>query len=179
MGNMVNREDATVVTNGRKAYPVAKAFLEQVWIAERKVKMLEIRIENLRMLLTGSPIQLSDMPRSDSPDQERMATLYAEIDELEREKVLAEKEQAAIRMEVGHAICQLSDPLAQTVLMKYYLDHLKWNQIVDKAHICLSQVYYHRDWGYAEMEKTLSENGFPKNPMHQNLKKPEKMSEDV
>ena len=140
------------------SYPMARAYLGRVKAVEQKVKLLEMRIENMRLLLTGTSVQLSDMPRSDSPDQEKMATLYAEIDELEREKAQAEAEAESIRIEVGRMICRLSDPLAQKVLMLYYLEHLNWRAVTENAHLCISQVYQHRDQGYAELEKSLTEH---------------------
>ena len=151
-------ENSKTTKNGKQEYPLAKAFLERVREAERKVSSLEMRIENLRMLLTGRTVQLSDMPHSDSPDQEKMATLFADIDELEREKAQAEAEAEAIRIEVGRMICRLSDPLAQKVLMLHYLEHLNWRAVTEKSHLCISQVYQHRNQGYAELEKSLTEH---------------------
>ncbi len=139
----------------KSGYPLAKAFLERVREEERKVSGLEMRIENLRMLLTGRTMQLSDLPRGDSPDQQRMQTVFAEIDTLEREKAQAEAEAEAIRIEVGRMICRVSDPSAQKVLMMHYLENMQWIDIAGKIGYCRNHVYRIRARGYAEIEKML------------------------
>ena len=152
---MENREGTDIRGFGKKSYPAARTFLERVRIADRKVEDMRMRIENLRMLLTDRSVHLSNMPRGSSPDQQRMQTVFAEIDELEREKAQAEAEAEAIRIEVGQMICRVSDLLSQKVLMMYYLEGRQWIDIGSEIGYCRHHIYRVRDKGYAEIEKML------------------------
>ena len=152
---MENRESTDIREFGKKSYPAARTFLERVRIADRKVEEMRMRIENLQMLLTDRSVHLSNMPRGSSPDQQRMQTVFAEIDTLEREKAQAEAEAEAIRIEVGRMICRVSDPSAQKVLMLHYLENMQWIDIAGKIGYCRNHVYRIRARGYAEIEKML------------------------
>jgi len=152
MENLMKKEDE------KQSYPLARAYLGRVNVAEQKVKRLEMRIENMRLLLTGTSIQLSDMPRSDSPDQEKMATLYAEIDALEREKTQAEEEVAEIRIEVGRLICKACKPNNQQILILLYLQHSSWKEITEKLKICRSNCFQMRNDGLEDLEQFLKKH---------------------
>ena len=154
---MENRESTDIREFGKKSYPAARTFLERVRIADRKVEDMRMRIENLRMLLTDRSVHLSNKPRGSSPDQQRMQTVFAEIDALEREKAQAEAEAEALRIEVGRMICQVSDPHSQKVLMMYYLDHLTWNEISDKVKYSRTQMHRFTEKGYTELENILKD----------------------
>jgi len=152
---MENRESTDIREFGKKSYPAARTFLERVRIADRKVEDMTMRIENLRMLLTDRSVHLSDMPRGSSPDQQRMQTVFAEIDELEREKAQAEAEAEVLRIEVGRMICRVSNPYSQKVLMLHYLENKQWSDIGSEVGYGRHQVYRARNAGYAELEKML------------------------
>ena len=149
MENAMKKEDE------QQSYPLARAYLGKVKTAEQKVKLLEMRIENMRLLLTGTSVQLSDLPRSDSPDQEKMATVYAEIDELEREKAQAEEEMAEIRMETGRMICKACKPNNQQILILLYLQHSSWNEITEKLSLNRTTCFQRRNDGLEDLERFL------------------------
>ena len=149
MENLMKKEDE------KQSYPLARAYLGRVNVAEQKVKRLEMRIENMRLLLTGTSIQLSDMPRSDSLDQEKMATLYAEIDALEREKAQAEEELNEIRMEVGRMILKACKPNNQQILILLYLQHSSWKEITEKLSLNRTTCFQRRNDGLEDLERFL------------------------
>ena len=81
-------------------YPMACEYLGRVRQADRHVEWLRERVANMRMLLTDTSVHLTDMPHSDSPDQQKDQTIQAEIDEMEREITEAEASARDIRQEV-------------------------------------------------------------------------------
>ena len=115
IGMMTREEKRKMRKQETNQYPAARAYLDRVRQADFKVRRLEMQISNLKQLLTDRSVHLTDMPHSDSPDQQQMQTVFAEIDSLEREKAQAEAEAEAIRIEVGRMICKLSNPYSQEV----------------------------------------------------------------
>lgn len=109
----------------------------------------------MRMLLTDTSVHLTDMPHSDSPDQQKNLMLLAEIDEMEREINEAEATAKGTRLEVGMTVCRLSDPIIQKVLLLHYLEGKSWRDVADEIRYSPAQTYWFRDAGYAELEEML------------------------
>ena len=107
------------------------------------------------MLLTDTSVHLSDMPRSSSPDLQRHQTVYAQIDEMERDREEAEKKLNAIRLEIGSTVSRLSDPASQQVLMLRYLNGEKWKEIAVETGYSIPRVNQFRDIGMEELERIL------------------------
>jgi len=136
-------------------FPEVCDFLKQVKKAEQRVEHLEQRIENLRLLTTDTSVHLSDIPHSPSPDQQKLLTLLANIDELERELKQAKQEALERRLLVGNIICQISDPISQKILILHYLNHRSYSAISKTIGCGLTYIYRLRDVGYAELEELL------------------------
>ncbi len=136
-------------------YPIACEYLGRVRDADRHVEWLQERVANMRMLLTDTSVHLTDMPHSDSPDQQKNLTLLAEIDEMEREIIAAEASAKETRLEVGLTVCRLSDPVIQRVLLLYYLEKKSWRDVAGEMNYSPAQTYRYRDEGYAELEEIL------------------------
>jgi len=136
-------------------FPEACAFLEQVKESEQRVQQLEMRIENLRMLTTDTSVHLSDMPHTPSPDQQKLLTLLANIDELERELEQAKQEMQKVRMSVGSTICQIEDPLIQRILLLRYLYGNTWSEIQKALPCSNSTIYRFRDEGVEILDQLL------------------------
>jgi len=136
-------------------YPMACEYLGRVRDAERNVERMKERMLNMRMLLTDTSVHLTDMPHSDSPDLQKHETIYAAIDELEREIKKSEKEADDIRAEIGLTVCKLSDPLSQRALIYHYLQGMSWREAAEQMKFSQTQVYRFRDAGYAELEEML------------------------
>ena len=137
-------------------FPAAQEYLGRIRKAERHVKWLKERKDNLQMLLTDTSVHYSmDMPHSESPDLQMHETLHAEIDALEREIQEAELEAAEIKLEVGRTVCKLSNPVIQKALLYYYLDGKHWTDVAEKIQFSIAQTYRFRNAGLAELEKML------------------------
>ena len=61
----------------------AKEFLGRVGRIERRLTWKKTQVESLRTLATGCSAQISDMPRSDSPNLQRLETLVCKIADLD------------------------------------------------------------------------------------------------
>ena len=138
-------------------YPHARALLEKVRKAERKVELLRQRVANLRMLTTNTTVRLTGMPRSGSPDQQRLATLLAEIDEKERELQEAEMAALAIRHEAVKSINRISNPLLQQIILLHDLEGKSWNDIPASIGYGRSQAFRCYDSGLAALDRILAE----------------------
>ena len=141
-------------------YPLARAMLAKVRRADRKVELLRQRVANLRMLTTNTTVRLTGMPRSGSPDQQRLATLLAEIDEKERELQEAEMAALAIRHEAVKSINRISDPLLQQILRLHDLEGKSWKDIPDEIGYGRSRSFQYYDAGLAALDRILTEENF-------------------
>lgn len=135
--------------------PAARAWLERPREAERNAERLRRRVENLRLLTTDTSSHLTGMPRTESPDLQRTASLLAEIDEAERALAAAEAEAEALRVETGVAVCRVPDPVQQRVLLLRYLEGRSIKDIAARISYSRTQTYRFHELGLAEIGKML------------------------
>ena len=134
----------------------AKEYLNQVREADQKVEWLRRQVANLRRLTTDTSVHLTDMPHSDSPDQQKLLTILAEIDELERQIPIAEKKAESIRQEVGYLICRIHDQTVQDILTFRYMEGQYWKDIAQKTGYSIPHVRRFNAAGLAELNQLLS-----------------------
>lgn len=132
----------------------AYEYLDKVREARRRVRQLEQRIANLRSLLTDTSAHVTKT-RTQSAPGDKMLSITAQIDELEREKVNAEKAAEEIRLEVGMMICRIEDPMAQRVLILRYLEGKNWKKIVNEMRTGNGQVFRFHEIGLSSLERIL------------------------
>ena len=141
--------------NRERKYLMVRTFLSRVREAERKVERLKGWVVNLRTLATNTGGSVTGMPREGEQDQQRILTIIAKIDEIERKIEKAEEEAKDIRMNVGITICRIEDPQAQRVLLLHYLENKSWKDIAVAQQYSIAQIYRFRDKGYADLEEIL------------------------
>ena len=141
----------------KKTYPLARAYLGRVQEADRIVERLRLQVANLRMLTTDTSVHYSTMPHADSPDQQKLLTLLARIDELERRIPAAEKAAMDIRYEVGNLIVGIPNETIARILLLLYVDRKSWNQILPEIGYGRSRAFYLRDQGLAALEAILKQ----------------------
>ena len=139
----------------KSGYPMACEYLGRVRDAERNVERMKERVLNLRMLLTDTSVRLTDMPHSGSTDLHKHETIYAEIDEMEREIAAAEITKQETISEVSMMLTRLQGPLGQRALILYYLEKKRWTEVAEKMQFSIAQTYRFRDAGLAELEALL------------------------
>ena len=138
-----------------RRYPRSMALLDQIREKKRNVELLRQRVSLLRMLTTDTSAHLREVPGSDSPDQQRIATLMTEIDGVEREIAAAEREIRLARLDAGIAISRICEPRAQRVLQLYYLEDKSWGSIAEEMSYSKTAVFSFREIGMTEMENLL------------------------
>lgn len=142
-------------TDYQNEYPLATDYLNRVREADERVQWLRERANNMRMCLTDSSAKMTRTPHSGSPDQQKILTILAEVDEMQEKIAEAEVAAEATRLEVGRTICELGDLMCQKVLMLRFIRLKNWQEISDEIGYCLTHIYRFRDMGLAELEKTL------------------------
>jgi len=136
-------------------YPRVQALMDRLRAAELEVNHLREKTDLLRMLTTDTSMHLTGMPRSGSPDQQRILTALAEIDELERKLPIAEEAFQSIRLDAADILCRVTHPIGKKVLMMYFFEHKNWRTIVSEIHFARSVVFRYREKALEEMEAIL------------------------
>ena len=138
----------------RKTISVVE-YLGQISEADERVRKLEMRVNNLRMLATDNARYLNGPIGHGQPDYDRTGTLTAEICDAEEE--LAESRSAAyrIREEVGRTICRIENRDAQDVIFMRYMKGMKWDEIAAEKIFSVQRVYQLRRIGIEEMERVI------------------------
>ena len=146
------------MTRNEGGYSRAKAFLEQVQTAQKRVETLEERIGCIGMMLGVKTPRLTDVKVKSSPDLQKNERLIVMKADLEREKAEAEAEARRIRADAEVMIGMVSNPDAQTVLIRHYLDGLNWSKTAAEVGYSRIQVYRFMNQGYEEIEAMLEDN---------------------
>ena len=142
--------------NQTKESPLARGYLDRARKAKIQVNLLKQRIMNLRMLTTDTSVHLTENRiQNDSADKNKLLTLTAQIDEMERELEETKEALENIRLEIGIMICRLNDPFIQRVLIMHYLDYKSWRAIAREIGYSHAQIFRYRDAGLAELEEIL------------------------
>ena len=135
----------------------AKEYLGRARAAMKRVEKLEERKANLRWLCTDTANHLRETPGNHGADLQKNERLIAEIDSVERELEEARLDAENVRNEIGIMICKISEPLAQKILMLYYLENKTWKEVAGLIKYGMTQMLRYKDYGYAEIEKMLEE----------------------
>ena len=94
----------------------ARAFLSRLRRQSHRLNLKRGQVQALHDLATSATAQISDMPRSDSPNLQRLETLVCKIADLEAEIQQESVELEAVRLETALMICRLHDPVYQRLL---------------------------------------------------------------
>ena len=119
----------------------AKEFLGRVGRIQRRIKWKKAQVEQLRELATGCSAQISDMPRSDSPNLQRLETLVCKIADMDAEIKQDEIALADAKIELALMICRVPNAGQQQVLTERYVNMRSWNNISEETGFSISYVY--------------------------------------
>ena len=137
------------------AMQAAREFLEQVRRLRNEIEDKERRIEMLRDMATSTTGRMSDMPRSDSPDLQKMESVLCKVTDLEREVAGKRIALAAAKERVTTALCELEDYKEQRVLFARYIECRAWSSIAEETGYGRSSMYRYHDAGVAHIAKAL------------------------
>ena len=136
-------------------YKKALEYLGQVRKADDRVKGLETRLENLRMMATDTANHMAEGSVNGGSDKDRTGRIMAEIDEMEHRIREAKEEARKIREEVWTVISRIGDPIVQKAVYLHDIKGHTWEDTADIMQCSRTQVYRWRDSGYAELENIL------------------------
>jgi len=118
-----------------------KEFLQQIRSADRLIDSKLKQLECMRDETTRTSSMISDMPRSDSPNLQRMESTIVKLLDLEAE-INADIDQLVDMKRVARdAINALSNADQRLVLELRYLCYKTWPWIADELGYSISNVY--------------------------------------
>ena len=107
----------------------AKEYLSQAMHIDQRIGSKLEQVMRLRETAMNCTATLSDTPRPDSPNQQRMADTICKIVDLEREINEDIDHLVDLKAEARRAINAVSDPDQQLILELRYLCYKPWLEI--------------------------------------------------
>ena len=108
----------------------AKEYLSQAMYIDQRINSKLEQVTRLRENVTNCTAALSDMPRPDSPNKQRMEETICKIVDLEREINADIDRLVDLKAEARRVINAVSDPDQQLILELRYLCYKPWNEIM-------------------------------------------------
>ncbi len=133
----------------------AKEYLSQAYDQSQRIQRKRNQLETLHELSTSTTSRISDMPRSGSPDPQRLEGVLAKIADLECEIAADEKRMVDCKSAVADLIAQVQDTQQMKILMSRYIDFLDWGEIASKLAIGRSWALKQHRQAIEYLEKIL------------------------
>ena len=130
-------------------------FLGQVRRLRNGIENKMLRIETLRDMATSTTATISDMPRSDSPNLQRMETVLCKVADLEREIVRDQEAMERAKAEIAAALCELDDYREQQALFGRYVECNAWAAIAKDCGFHIRTVQRQHDAGIEHLAAKL------------------------
>ena len=131
----------------------AKEYLTQIARAERHIKMLQRELEDLhRQFYPSSPDYASDHVQS-SYDPDKMGSLVAKTDAVERRIVDWIYRLVDLKTEISKQIMEMPNTRTAEILHCRYVLLMKWEEIAVKTGTNLRWVYRLHGKGLMEFEQ--------------------------
>ena len=125
----------------------AKEFLEQVRYVDRAIDSKLEQVERLRSESTKATSLVSDMPRSSSPNLQRLEDTIIKIIDLEHEINRDIDRLVDLKKAARESINTMPNPDERLILELRYLCYKTWPEIAEA--ISLSESHIHRLHGFA------------------------------
>ena len=119
----------------------AKEYLSQAFHIDQRISSKLSQVMRLREAATNCTATLTDMPRPDSSNQQRMADTICKIVDLEREINEDIDRLVDLKAEARRAINAVSDPDQQLILELRYLCYKPWNEIMTELGYSEATIY--------------------------------------
>ena len=122
-------------------------FLGRVRKLRNGIENKKLRIETLRDMATSTTAAVSDMPRSDSPNLQRMETVLCKVADLESEIVQDRAAMETAKAEITTALSELEDYREQQALYGRYVECNAWAAIAKDCGFHIRTVQRQHDAG--------------------------------
>lgn len=141
----------------------AREYLNRARRLQSVIENKQHKIVALRDMATSTTAAISDMPRSDSPNLQRMETMLCKAADLEREIVADQAATEAAKEEIMAAVFDMEDYREQQVLYHRYVECLAWAAVAEACGCHVRTAHRFHDRGVEHMAEKLSHTGHPKN----------------
>ena len=122
-------------------------FLGRVRKLRNGIENKMLRIETLRDMATSTTAAVSDMPRSDSPNLQRMETVLCKVADLESEIAQDRAAMETAKAEITAALSELVDYREQQALYGRYVECNAWAAIAKDCGFHIRTVQRQHDAG--------------------------------
>ena len=122
-------------------------FLGRVRKLRNGIENKMLRIETLRDMATSTTAAVSDMPRSDSPNLQRMETVLCKVADLESEIAQDRAAMETAKAEITAALSELEDYREQQALYGRYVECNAWGGIAKDCGFHIRTVQRQHDAG--------------------------------
>ena len=122
-------------------------FLGRVRKLRNGIENKMLRIETLRDTATSTTAAVSDMPRSDSPNLQRMETVLCKVADLESEIAQDRAAMETAKVEITAALSELEDYREQQALYGRYVECNAWAAIAKDCGFHIRTVQRQHDVG--------------------------------
>lgn len=119
----------------------AKEYLSQAYRLDQRINSKLEQIRTLNELATKTTSTISDMPKSPSPSQSKMADAVAKIADLKNQIAEDTDRLVDIKVRIAHAIKAVDNVDLQLLLELRYLCYHTWEQIAVELEYCIDNVY--------------------------------------
>ena len=133
-----------------------RKYLNQVRYLEQALAWKKQQIAALRQMTTNATAKLSDMPRSDSPNLQRLETLICKIADLEQEVQADYVALESTRIQLTLTILNLPNMLHQQLLTERYLQNRSWKEIAGILGYSTSHIFRLHDDALCDIQQLLA-----------------------
>ena len=130
-------------------------FLGRVRKLRNGIENKMLRIETLRDMATSTTAAVSDMPRSESPNLQRMETVLCKVADLESEIAQDRAAMETAKAEITAALSELEDYREQQALYGRYVECNAWAAIAKDCGFHIRTVQRQHDAGIEHLAVLL------------------------
>nr|DAV98460.1 MAG TPA: Protein of unknown function (DUF1492) [Caudoviricetes sp.] len=133
----------------------AKEYLSQAWNIDRRINDKLAHVAQLRDMATNVSTVISDMPRSQSPNNQRMENIIARLTDTEEEINADIDHLVSLKLEIMNTIWQVEDENAQMLLERRYHSFKSWEDIAADMSVSIRWVHKIHAKALDDVEKIL------------------------
>ena len=137
------------------AMKAAQEFLGRALTLQREIENKKRRIQTLRDMATSTTGTMSDMPRSDSPNLQRMETVLCKAADLEFEVDVDKARLDLLKADITEVLSDLEDFREQQVLYARYVAGMEWNSIATECGCARATAIRHHHSGLSHIAEIM------------------------
>lgn len=137
------------------AMKAAQEFLGRALTLQREIENKKRRIQMLRDMATSTTGTMSDMPRSDSPNLQRMETVLCKAADLEFEVDVDKARLDLLKADITEVLSDLEDFREQQVLYARYVAGMEWNSIATECGCARATAIRHHHSGLSHIAEIM------------------------